>query len=204
MAKPRKGKRGKRGKRSNSNPGRPLSPAEQKLNGFLIKHGLFIDRIKSIQLERGEGWQKRHWTRIAEERGGRHSAKQWQVQAFSSVLRKVKIAPTARVTSLGSGDGVFESFLAKQVCPQGIVTGIDFAHGMNKIARSIARDSGTRNARFITAASERVPIQAGSQNVVLSINHLQWIRDWKATVADGLLYNSFQLNSIVLHETTSP
>lgn len=83
----------------------------------------------------------------------------------ANLLRK-----DSRVLSLGSGLGVLESFIAKELCSEGKVVGIDFAEELNKEARRISKQQNVKNVSFVAADIEKLPVSTGSQDLVVLTN----------------------------------
>lgn len=75
---------------------------------------------------------------------------------------------------LGSGRGTDVMRLAEKVGPQGFVYGIDLSDGMISKAKAIAKNLGVRNVEFLKGELEKLPIEDGRANLVISnctINH---------------------------------
>ena len=85
-----------------------------------------------------------------------------------------KAAPGEVCADLGSGRGTDVLRLCDEVGEKGFVYGIDISEGMLKKASSTAEKLGIKNARFINAELETLPIPDGSVDLVISnctINH---------------------------------
>lgn len=74
---------------------------------------------------------------------------------------------TRNVVSIGSGIGVFESFLAKNVFSKGKVYCVDFSKSMSKQAESIRKGLNLENMKIIVASAKRVPIKSYSADILL-------------------------------------
>jgi len=72
------------------------------------------------------------------------------------------------VLDLGSGGGIDVILSAKRVGESGRAFGLDMTDEMLALARANARDAGVRNAIFLKGEIERVPLPAGSVDVVIS------------------------------------
>jgi arsenite methyltransferase len=76
--------------------------------------------------------------------------------------------PGETVVDLGSGGG-FDAFLAaKQVGPSGRVIGVDMTPAMIAKARANAAKLGASNVEFRLGEIERLPVDAGTVDVILS------------------------------------
>jgi SAM-dependent methyltransferase len=85
------------------------------------------------------------------------------------ILNKfVKIKTNSNITSIASGLGVFEMFLARYFCPKGEIYCIDFSKEMNKKGREISKKMKLKNITFFTASATKLPVRENSQNVVLA------------------------------------
>lgn len=98
------------------------------------------------------------------------------------LFSNVHFLPTDRIVSLGAGPGLFETFLAKEIVPQGKVALIDLAHDMGKQALELSRREGVSNLSVITGSMERLPLAANSADVVLALNSLQWVKHWQNAI----------------------
>ncbi|MBN1940906.1 MAG: class I SAM-dependent methyltransferase [Candidatus Diapherotrites archaeon] len=103
---------------------------------------------------------------------------------IDAIIRNTNFMPHDRIVSLGSGSGVIETFLAKEIVPQGKVTLVDTAEHMNREARKLAQREGAGNIRFVTGEMERIPIASNSYDVVMSINSIQWVQAWPKTISE--------------------
>lgn len=77
---------------------------------------------------------------------------------------------------LGSGRGTDVLRMATQVGPAGFVWGIDISDGMLDKARATAEKVGARNVRFEKAELEKLPLESGTVDLVISncvLNHAQ-------------------------------
>jgi len=72
------------------------------------------------------------------------------------------------VLDLGSGAGVDVFLAANKVGPTGRVIGIDMTEEMVDKARGIARDYGYRNVEFRQGEIEKLPIDDGSVDAIIS------------------------------------
>ncbi len=72
------------------------------------------------------------------------------------------------ILDLGSGAGI-DCFLAsKKAGPSGKVIGVDMTEGMLKKARQIAKKNGYRNVEFRKGEIEKLPVESGSVDVIIS------------------------------------
>ena len=123
-------------------------------------------------------WEERakNWVRIEK--------RQVFLATLDSILRNVELKPNDSIASLGSGNGVFETFIAKEIIPKGRMTCVDYAKNMNIEARNLARANGAKNVGFVTGAMDRIPLASDSQDVVMSINSLQWVKNWRRAISE--------------------
>ena len=63
------------------------------------------------------------------------------------------------VLSLFSGPAVVESFVAKELIPEGRMVCIEHAHGMNKQAKIVRGRSKAKNMSFITGSTTSIPFK---------------------------------------------
>ena len=93
------------------------------------------------------------------------------VESFAGVgnpfsLRRLR--PGERVVDVGSGAG-FDSFIAAgQVGPTGQVVGVDMTAEMLEKSRATARVLGLGNVEFREGLAERLPVEHGWADVVIS------------------------------------
>jgi len=79
------------------------------------------------------------------------------------------------VLDLGSGGGLDAFVAAKKVGPEGRVIGIDATAGMVQRATSFAVQGGYKNVEFKVGPIDRLPLDSGSFDVIISncvINHV--------------------------------
>ncbi|MGZ8695040.1 MAG: arsenite methyltransferase [Gaiellaceae bacterium] len=72
------------------------------------------------------------------------------------------------VLDLGSGGGIDVILSAKRVGPTGVAYGLDMTDEMLALARRNAEEAGTTNVHFLKGEIERIPLPAGSVDVVIS------------------------------------
>jgi arsenite methyltransferase len=72
------------------------------------------------------------------------------------------------VLDLGSGAGVDVFLAANKVGPTGRVIGVDMTEEMVDKARGIARDYGYRNVEFRLGEIEKLPVEDGSVDAIIS------------------------------------
>jgi len=93
-------------------------------------------------------------------------------------LRALK--PGARVVDIGSGAG-FDSFIAAgQVGPTGRVTGVDMTPEMLAKARATALDLGFEHVEFKSGLAERLPVDDGFADAVISNGVINLCADKRA------------------------
>jgi ubiquinone/menaquinone biosynthesis C-methylase UbiE len=71
------------------------------------------------------------------------------------------------IISVGSGIGVFESFLAKKVLTRGKICCVDFSKSMSEQAENIRLKLNLDNMKVISASAERVPADLHSADILL-------------------------------------
>lgn len=79
-----------------------------------------------------------------------------------------RIRPGEIVVDLGSGAGVDVFLAAKMVGDRGLVIGVDMTEAMLEKARANARTGGYANVQFRKGEIDRLPIDTGSVDVVIS------------------------------------
>ena len=87
---------------------------------------------------------------------------------LSNVSIFADIPPGATVLDLGCGSGVDTLIAANRVGPAGKVIGVDFSESMLARARGAAAEAGSTNIEIRHADAERLPIDDGSIDVVIS------------------------------------
>ena len=78
------------------------------------------------------------------------------------------LQPGERVLDLGSGGGIDCFLAARQVGPEGHVTGLDMTTDMLDLARRNAQNLGIPNVEFIEGEMENIPMPGASVDVVIS------------------------------------
>ncbi|MCR4425935.1 MAG: arsenite methyltransferase [Firmicutes bacterium] len=78
------------------------------------------------------------------------------------------LKPGDTVLDLGSGAGLDVLLAARRVAPDGWVYGLDMTEGMLALARRNQVAAGITNAEFLHGDLERIPLPAGSVDVVIS------------------------------------
>src|SRR3989344_6414480 len=86
------------------------------------------------------------------------------------LVHHANLRPADNITSIGSGTGISEAYLAKEVVPHGVVNCIDFAHEMSKQAKTIKEKTKAGNLRILTASGTALPLRSASQDAVISLN----------------------------------
>lgn len=124
-----------------------------------------------------------HWSRIASKWTNIESKSAF-LATTDAIFRNMHFLPNEQVVSLGSGTGVIETFLAKEIIPKGKITLVDSAEGMAKEAKRFARTEQAENMRFVTGQMHRAPIAANSADVVMAINSLQWVKAWPKAISE--------------------
>jgi len=78
------------------------------------------------------------------------------------------LQPGERVLDLGSGGGIDCFLAARQVGPEGHVTGLDMTPDMLALARKNATKMGIENVKFVHGELENMPLPDASVDVVIS------------------------------------
>lgn len=79
-------------------------------------------------------------------------------------------APTDRVASFGSGNGIMDAFIARYVVPQGRVTCFDISPGMNAFAEKVRAKAQAGNMSIVTASETNTGLPAKSQDKVIMLH----------------------------------
>jgi len=82
-----------------------------------------------------------------------------------------------RVVDVGSGAGMDSMIAARAVGPTGQVIGVDMTPAMLERARAGARDAGIENVEFREGLAERLPVDKGWADVVISNGVLNLVPD---------------------------
>lgn len=111
------------------------------------------------------------------------------VESFAGVGNPFSLrslSPGERVVDVGSGAG-FDSFVAAgQVGPEGQVVGVDMTPEMLEKSRATAAALGSRKVEFREGLAERLPVQDGWADVVISNGVINLCAD-KRAVFDEIL-----------------
>ena len=109
------------------------------------------------------------------------------VESFAGVANPFSMRPLVlgeRVVDAGSGAG-FDSFVAAhQVGATGKVVGVDMTEEMLAKSRSTAKTLGLSNVEFCEGLVERLPINDGWADVVISNGVINLCADKKATFSE--------------------
>ncbi|MDP2373595.1 methyltransferase domain-containing protein [Reyranella sp.] len=109
------------------------------------------------------------------------------VESFAGVANPLSLRPLAkgeRVVDVGSGAG-FDSFVAVHlVGPGGKVIGIDMTEEMLAKSRSTARKLAQSNVEFREGLAERLPVEDGWADVVISNGVINLCPDKKAVFSE--------------------
>jgi ubiquinone/menaquinone biosynthesis C-methylase UbiE len=93
------------------------------------------------------------------------------IESFAGVgyhLGLAALKPGERVVDLGSGSGMDAFLAARQVGPDGEVTGVDMTEAQLAKSGRLADRNGITNTRFERGYIENVPVPDGSADVVIS------------------------------------
>ena len=151
---------------------RHYKPERTKKSQRLINQ-LNSKRVKNDQKRTSELYGK-----LARFHGGLQTPDLLEHQ-LNQILSNVKFLPSDDVLSIGSGTGLTETFIAKNVLHSGKMTCVDVAHGMSKVASVIKGKENASNMHVITASGTNIPVRAGTQDVVLCIqSNLPDMKSW--------------------------
>jgi SAM-dependent methyltransferase len=95
-----------------------------------------------------------------------------------------EIRPGERVVDCGSGAGTDALIAARLVGPSGQVIGVDMTPEMIAKARAGAAEAGLANVEFREGLLERLPVETGWADVVISNGVLNLVPDKAAAVAE--------------------
>lgn len=108
-----------------------------------------------------------------------------------TILQKLRISErgTLRLASIGSGPGIYETFLARITQGMGIpskFTCVDLAPEMAVMQNFIANidPPPLRNLDLVTADMASLPLPNGSMDAVLCNNSLQWSKRWRKAIRE--------------------
>jgi hypothetical protein len=90
---------------------------------------------------------------------------------LNSLLSLANFQPSDSVASIGSGIGLTETFIAKNILHNGKMICLDFAHGASKEAKKIKAKENATNMSIITASGTNLPLRPGTQDFVISIQN---------------------------------
>lgn len=103
-------------------------------------------------------------------------SKQEEQMKMAFALHQGKFSKTDSVASLGCGYGLHETFLAKNIVPEGRVVGVDISGRMVSRAKRIAQLEGAKNVKFIQGKASNTGLNAGSFDKVVC----NWFLDMPA------------------------
>jgi arsenite methyltransferase len=86
-------------------------------------------------------------------------------------------APGERVVDVGSGAGLDSLIAARAVGPAGFVIGVDMTPEMLERSRAAAIQSGVDNVEFRQGLAERLPVEAGWADLVISNGVINLVPD---------------------------
>jgi|GEM_PF-2302218 len=104
-----------------------------------------------------------------------------QLLIFSHLLPNLG-SERDKVLSVGCGMAPIEIFLSSKGTLKGEILGIDIAKSSLKKARDLAKAAKVKNLRFEQKDAEEMGYD-GEFDLVLAIDYLQWIKDWKNTLS---------------------
>jgi len=83
-------------------------------------------------------------------------------------LAMAGLKPGEVVLDIGSGGGIDVFLAARRVGPTGFVYGIDMTPAMLQRARRAAKQGGYSNVKFLRGYAEKLPVEAGEIDVIIS------------------------------------
>lgn len=116
-----------------------------------------------------------------------------QVLLLRELTEKKMLKKDSKIVSFGSGIGILETFLAKEVCSEGKVIGIEIAEKLNKEAKKIADKHEVKNVHFITGDMDKLPLKSKSQDLVI-ISSPYIITDQMCEEAHRILKDRFSFS----------
>jgi SAM-dependent methyltransferase len=96
-----------------------------------------------------------------------------------------ELRPGEVVLDLGSGGGIDVLLSARRVGPTGKAYGLDMTDEMLALARENQRKAGVTNVEFLKGEIERVPLPAGSVDVIISNCVINLSPDKDAVIAEA-------------------
>ena len=88
-----------------------------------------------------------------------------------------ELRPAEQVVDVGCGAGIDSLIAARMVGAEGRVVGIDITEGMVKKAEASAGEAGIKNAEFRQGIGEKLPVDDGWADVVISNGALNLMPD---------------------------
>jgi arsenite methyltransferase len=95
-----------------------------------------------------------------------------------------ELKPGDKIIDVGSGAGIDSLIAARLVAPNGEVIGIDMTPAMLDKARRAADESGLQNVEFRMGYAERMPIEDGWADVIISNGVLNLMPDKQAALKE--------------------
>ncbi|UCG19712.1 MAG: methyltransferase domain-containing protein [Deltaproteobacteria bacterium] len=94
------------------------------------------------------------------------------------------LKPGEIVLDIGSGAGFDSLIAARQVAPDGRVIGVDMTDAMLEKAAEGARQMGLTNVEFFKGLAEKLPVENGSIDVVISNGVINLCPDKEAVMSE--------------------
>jgi len=104
----------------------------------------------------------------ADERAGLPEAAKLASLGCGNPTAVAELREGETVLDLGSGGGIDVILSARRVGPDGTAYGLDMTEEMLALARRNAAEAGVTNVHFLEGVIERIPLPAGSVDVVIS------------------------------------
>jgi SAM-dependent methyltransferase len=118
--------------------------------------------VNAVQAQRWNGAGGRYWIEHRE----RHLAEHQHL--IPHLFDAAGIAPGERVLDVGCGCGMTTIEAARAAQGTGVAVGLDLSAPMLEVARQLAAESGTANARFVRGDAQACPLRPGWCDAVIS------------------------------------
>ena len=181
---------------SSDSLGRAMHPMTQNFINFLFRNG-FKEISPEEKLEHAQITRKHEGIATGgidkmQQRSWNNLASIWkQIESldiltgtFQVLIKELHPKPNAIIASVGSGPGFYENFFAKDVWRNARFLNIDISENMSKVARNISLREKIGNIYFRVGAIEQIPLRENSADLVLALNVLQWVHDWRSAISE--------------------